>query len=99
MFWSKKIFGYKIWGSRNFSPWNFFGPKKLGPKTFSDLKILGFKRIKAPKKLSGQNWVSDSCDIPDMDKWHQDKWYLDQYHRDSWHLSKEHTFKIWSKLG
>ena len=36
----------------------------------------------------GQNWVSNSWDIPNVDKCRQDKCCLDKCHCDSWHLLK-----------
>ena len=49
-------------------------------------------KIKAPKKLVrkfSQNWVSNSWDIPDMDKFRQDK-----CPHDSLHLLKNLPLKI-----
>ena len=67
---------------------NFFAQRIWVPKNFWIWKNLGSKKIKALKNLSGQNQVSNSCDIPDMDKWCQDKWFLDKCHCDSWYLLK-----------
>ena len=36
----------------------------------------------------GQNWVNNSWDIPDMDKYRQDKCCMDKCHCDSWNLYK-----------
>ena len=37
----------------------------------------------------GQNWLSNSWDIPDMDKCCQDKCWLDNYPHNGWHLLKK----------
>ena len=47
---------------------NFFDPTNLCPKNFLDLKNFRVKENYGPQKLSGQNWVSNSFNIPDMDK-------------------------------
>ena len=49
----------------------------------------------------GQNWVSNSWDIPDMDKCCQDNCCEDKCYCDSWNMfkSQEPTLKVWSKSG
>ena len=47
----------------------------------------------------GQNWLSNSWNIADMDKCHQVKCYLGKSHRDSWHLLKMVLkSRLWSLL-
>ena len=67
-----------------------FGLKILCPKIFWRSKILGqiLRLSNNWAKKFGQNWVSNSWNIPDMDKCVQDKCCLDKCHCDSWYKLK-----------
>ena len=47
---------------------------------------VAWTKVTALPLKFGQNLVTNSCDIPDMDKCHQDKCCLNKCHRDSWNL-------------
>ena len=77
--------------SKNFGVNKYFGPKRFGPKVFLT-KMVWSKKISVQNKICskkiGQNRVSYSWDIPDLDKFRQDKCCLDKCYHDSWHLLK-----------
>ena len=58
------------------------GQKNLVPTNF------GPRKLWHPKIGSVQNWISNSCDIPDMDKCCLGKCCMDKYYSDSWNLFK-----------
>ena len=87
-FWTKKIiFGptffwvHIILGQKFFESKETLSQQNFGSKEIQSLQKIGSKKF-------GQNWVSNSWDIPDMDKCCQDKCCLDKCHCDSWNLFK-----------
>ena len=74
----------KMWVQKNIGVLvsKILGQKKFGQKKFCEQKL------RPQKSLVKITSVSNSLDIADMDKCHQDICCLDEYHRDSWHLLK-----------
>ena len=89
-FWSEK----KFW-SEKLRVKKILGPKKFRVQKYLDTKIFGhkieLKKFKSKKIWDlplkfGQNWVSNSWDIPDIYKYRQNKCWLDNCQLDSWNL-------------
>ena len=95
LFFGKNFFG-KIFLSEFFFGENsflkiFFSWKFFYQDFFDFLWQLEYVQD-GPRNLSlkfGQNRVSDSWDIPDMDKCHKDKCCLNKCHCDSWNMFKK----------
>ena len=66
----QKNFGFeKMFGSNNFRSKENLSLKKFGPRTAQPKKNYDSQKIGSQK--FGQNQTSNSCDIADMDKYHQ----------------------------
>ena len=66
--------------------WSDLGYWVCWPKTYSYKIMLGPKKLWHKKVRP--NWASNSWDIPDMNKCHQDIFFLDKCYCDSRHLLK-----------
>ena len=64
--------------------WQKCCPKNCGSTNFGVQKNQSLQKIGTKK--SGQNLVSNSWDIPNMDQCFQDKCCVDKCHCDSWYL-------------
>ena len=89
--WFKEILGPReIWGLKKFGPYCWHGQMLRGQMLLWQMSPRQSTSVKVgPKKLtinSSQNWVSNSWDIADMDKYHQNKCCTDKCHPDSWSL-------------
>ena len=72
-------------------PEKIFSPKNICVKKSLDQNKRGLHKLSPPKIGStkfGQNQGSNSWDIADMDKCHQDICCLEKCHLESWHLLK-----------
>ena len=76
----------KNFGSKKFRSEKLFGPKKFGWNKIFVQYNLGPQKVK-PKKFV-EHFVSNSWDIPDMDKCRQEKCCLDKCQHDSWNQFK-----------